>query len=89
MAVDVISRWGHVTDFQQLSKGGHPLIGERQGDERLPGEESFALDGDAERIHKACAISVRLKSSPVNSSGMPATDATAYDMQSPKFNAAG
>ena len=37
----------------------------------------------------ARAISVREKSSPVNSRGMPATDATAYAMQSPKFKAAG
>lgn len=38
---------------------------------------------------QALAISVRLKSSPVKSSGMPATDATAYDIQSPKFKSAG
>ena len=44
----------------------------------------LALNSD-----QALAISVRLKSSPVKSSGMPATDATAYAIQSPKFKAAG
>ncbi len=39
--------------------------------------------------HQARTTSVLLKSSPVKSSGMPATDATAYDIQSPKFKAAG
>ena len=32
---------------QQFGKRGRPLIGQRQGDERLPREEAFALDGGA------------------------------------------
>lgn len=43
---------------------------------------------DGYQPHPA-AISVRPKSSPVKSSGIPATGATAYAIQSPKFSAAG